>query len=500
MSHFAVHSSANACFLLCPLVAGLRRAALLPQWKTMDDSWGFSEMRSDARPRRSASLLKISRTSLTWKHQRSFVPRNTHNYFYICSNEEKEVEEEEKEVEGEEEEVVTELRLRGQKAGRFQLDTSNTGHKTNRQEETEGHTPSSCSSSSSSSSTRITGSHLRREGPPRLSRRGLYKDGRPGSSNTYNPKQLDRPLVAGGSIVLTAMAIPRVFNSNTPFIIVAGGSELSFLGKEDEGGHVGEEQKDSLVQVIAPHLNRVMQHGTAKHVVTAGQEVSAEDPCVSIVAQAEREDFQEFSPTTTQRPYSRSQQLKKLRSAFRGPSFLSDTEDEDLDEASRLPLHPLQRRQRRRTGAGQSREDGGHRPVIRGLWVQEIDWLKSADGDVTSSAEVIPPPPEFTDSCSCSVGGRLSGGRDEICSCTDVCDCEGGSEDVSPSEDRYGSRGTDDSSSSDGRGASDSDGSAQDLDSIHTHDSDSDSSCWADDDTPAPQSSTVPGQGVQFDL
>ena len=83
-----------------------------------------------------------------------------------------------------------------------------------------------------------------------------------------------------------AMAIPRVFNSNTPFIIAAGGSELSFLGKEDDG-HVGEEEKESLVQVIAPHLSRVMQHGTAKHVVTAGQEVTAENPCVSIVAQAE---------------------------------------------------------------------------------------------------------------------------------------------------------------------------------------------------------------------
>ncbi|XP_034425768.1 uncharacterized protein LOC117752515 isoform X2 [Hippoglossus hippoglossus] len=297
------------------------------------------------------------------------------------------------------------------------------------------------------------------------------------------------------------MAIPRVFNSNTPFIIVAGGSELSFLGKEDDG-HVGEEEKDSLVQVIAPHLSRVMQHGTAKHVVTAGQEVSAENPCLSIVAQAEREDFQEFSPTTTQRPYSRSQQLKKLRSDTRESSFLSDTEDEDLDEASKLPLHHLQRKQRRKTGTGQSREEGEHRPVIRGLWVQEIDWLKSVDGDATSSAEVIPPPPEFTDSCCCSVGGRLSCEHDEICSCTDVCDRVRGSEDVSPSEDRYGSIETDDTSSSDDRGASDSDCSVQDLESIRTHESDSDSSCWADDDTPAPESFAVQGKvsNSTFDL
>nr|XP_019966416.1 PREDICTED: mitogen-activated protein kinase kinase kinase 14-like isoform X1 [Paralichthys olivaceus]XP_019966417.1 PREDICTED: mitogen-activated protein kinase kinase kinase 14-like isoform X1 [Paralichthys olivaceus]XP_019966418.1 PREDICTED: mitogen-activated protein kinase kinase kinase 14-like isoform X1 [Paralichthys olivaceus] len=297
------------------------------------------------------------------------------------------------------------------------------------------------------------------------------------------------------------MAIPRVFNSNTPFIIVAGGSELSFLGKEDDG-HVGEEEKESLVQAIAPHLSRVMQRGTAKHVVPAGQEVSAENPCVSIVAQAEREDFQEFSPTTTQRPYSRSQQLKKLRSVVKESSFLTDTEDEDLDEASKLPLQHLQRKQRRKTGTRQSQEDGEQRPVIRGLWVQEIDWLKSVDGEATSSTEVFPPPPEFTDSCSCSGGGRLSCVYDEICSCTDVCDCVRGSEDVSPSDDQYGSIETDDTSSSGDRGASDSDCSVQDLDSIRTHESDSDSSCCADDDTPAPESFGVEAKvsNSTFDL
>lgn len=82
------------------------------------------------------------------------------------------------------------------------------------------------------------------------------------------------------------MAIPRMFNSNTPFVIVTGGSELSFLGKEDNSQGC-EEEKDSLVQAIAPHLSRVLQHGTAKHVVAEGHEVPEEDPCVSIVAQAE---------------------------------------------------------------------------------------------------------------------------------------------------------------------------------------------------------------------
>lgn len=85
------------------------------------------------------------------------------------------------------------------------------------------------------------------------------------------------------------MAIPRVFNSNTPFIIVSGGSELTFLSKE-ENNQGCEEEKESLVQAITPHLGRVMQHGTAKHMVTQGREESEENPCVSIVAQAESEN------------------------------------------------------------------------------------------------------------------------------------------------------------------------------------------------------------------
>lgn len=81
------------------------------------------------------------------------------------------------------------------------------------------------------------------------------------------------------------MAIPRMFDSNTPFVIVTGGSELSFLGKDDNV-QGAEENKDSLVQAITPHLSWVMQRGTAKHVAGEGDDV-AEDPCVSIVAQAE---------------------------------------------------------------------------------------------------------------------------------------------------------------------------------------------------------------------
>ncbi|XP_070783542.1 mitogen-activated protein kinase kinase kinase 14 [Enoplosus armatus] len=265
------------------------------------------------------------------------------------------------------------------------------------------------------------------------------------------------------------MAIPRMFNSNTPFVIVTGGSELSFLGKED-GSQGREEEKDSLVQAIAPHLSRVMQHGTAKHVVTEGQEVSEENPCVSIVAQAEREDFQEFSPTNTQCPYSRSQLLEQHRSLSKETALVSDTEDEDFDVASKLPHYHLQRKQRRKARR-QSQEDGEQPPIIRGLWVQEIDWLKSAYREMTSSAEIIPPPPQFTDSVSgpCSHGDLLS------------CVYEGCA-DVSPSEDQYRSVDPDHTSSTDDRGGSDSDCSLdQDSESICTHESESDSSCGVED-------------------
>ncbi|XP_056221345.1 uncharacterized protein LOC130161966 [Seriola aureovittata] len=278
------------------------------------------------------------------------------------------------------------------------------------------------------------------------------------------------------------MAIPRMFNSNTPFIIVTGGSELSFLGKEDDGQGC-EEEKDSLVQAIAPHLSRVMQHGTAKHVVTEGRDVSEENPCVSIVAQAEREDFQEFSPTCTQCLYSRSQLLKKHRSLGEESAFVSDTEDEDV--AGKLPLHHLQRKQRRKTRSRQSQDEGEQPPIIRGLWVQEIDWLKSADGDTMSSTEIIPPPPQFTDSasCPCSHGDLHSYIRDKCCSCADACDCVRGLEDVSVSEDQYRSIETDDTSSTDDREDSDSDcGLDRDSESICTHESDSDSSYCAEDD------------------
>nr|XP_020460363.1 mitogen-activated protein kinase kinase kinase 14-like isoform X3 [Monopterus albus] len=270
------------------------------------------------------------------------------------------------------------------------------------------------------------------------------------------------------------MAIPQMFHSNTQFIIVTGASELLFLGKEDDSQEC-EEEKESLVQAMASHLSRVMQHGTAKHVVTEEHEVSKENPCVSIVAQAEREDLQEFSPTNTQSPYS--QLLKKHRCLGKEAVLMSDTED-DFDEATKLPRYHLQRKQRRKRRTRGSQEEGEEPPVIQGLWVQEIDWLKSADRETTSPSKIIPPPPQFTDSIStpCSQGG---------CSCAGARGCARGVKAASASEDQHRSTDTDHTPSTSDREGSDSE---QQSESLCTHDSESDSSCCIDGDIQVPDS------------
>ncbi|XP_047464070.1 uncharacterized protein LOC125021920 isoform X2 [Mugil cephalus] len=262
------------------------------------------------------------------------------------------------------------------------------------------------------------------------------------------------------------MAIPRMFDCNTPFIIVAGDSELSFLGKEDGSQQGCEEEKDSLVQAIAPHLSRVMQHGTAKHVFAEGPEASEEEKgCVSIVAQAEREDFQEFSPTNTQCPFSRAEHLRKTRSPSKEASPMSDTEDEDFDSITKLQHKHRQRKQRRKIRGRQIQEEGEQAPVIRGFWVQEIDWLKS------SSVGLIPPPPQFTDpSDHRDPHPHMYGG------CADVRDPVWRLAPVS--EGRCRSIEVDDTSSSAERGGSDSECSLE-YESICTHDRESDSSCSA---------------------
>lgn len=142
--------------------------------------------------------------------------------------------------------------------------------------------------------------------------------------------------------------------------------------------------------------------------------------------------------------------------------------------ATKPPHCQLQRKQRRKTRARQSQEEGEEPPIIRGLWVQEIDWLKSAEKEKTSAAEIIPPPPQFTDPASaCCSCADLPSCLYESFTCANVCDCISRLEGVSLS----------DTSSTDDRGGTDSDcGLEQDSESACTHESESDSSRCTEDD------------------
>ncbi|XP_046888174.1 mitogen-activated protein kinase kinase kinase 14 isoform X1 [Hypomesus transpacificus] len=275
------------------------------------------------------------------------------------------------------------------------------------------------------------------------------------------------------------MAIPRMFNSNTPFIEVKGGSGLSFV--VEENGVKGEEENNLLIQTIAPHLSLLMEHGTAKQVGTGGQGNSEETPYVSIIAQAEGEGCQEFSPTSTEYPFSRPHLPK--RSIAKQLIFTSDTDEDEYAAPHKVQYRPLRRKHRKRPNKKRRRRDEGEEPpVIQGLWVQEIDWLRSTDKEPVEAPDFLQLPvcPQHTDSNwnPCSTRGYSSEGVSKpsrhgrvsatCSSCADVCDNGCGLNDMLLSDSHCGLREVSDSScSSEDLGVSES---------LCTHESESDSS------------------------
>ncbi|XP_023805571.1 uncharacterized protein LOC101166422 isoform X1 [Oryzias latipes] len=241
----------------------------------------------------------------------------------------------------------------------------------------------------------------------------------------------------------TEVELPQM--SHTSLVLVTDGSELSCLGKEGVAQRC-KEKEEPLGQACTPPLSLVMQRGTARHVVPEGFH---EDPCVSIVVQAEREDFQEFSPSNTRCSFSQSRLLSPKPRSW-NEVFTNSTDEEDPSAP------PPQRRQCRRTRNRRRRqEEGEEPPIIRGLWVQEIDWLKA-----TSAAGVIPPPPQFTDPPPCCHGNPPGTFRGCVC----------GTEEAPQRKSVH-------ADGSDNRGGSDSD-----WGSINSRESQSDSSCVVEED------------------
>ncbi|XP_020310070.1 uncharacterized protein LOC109865966 [Oncorhynchus kisutch] len=275
------------------------------------------------------------------------------------------------------------------------------------------------------------------------------------------------------------MAIPRMFNSNPPFIDVKGASLLFSLGKENI--MEGEENKDPLVRTVLPTLSLVMEQGTAKQVGTGGHDDSYQVPCVSIIAQAEGEGSQEFSPTSTECVYSRSHLLKSHRSIAKKATTESDTDEENYVGTTRtVPHHHIRRKLRQKPQEGRQREEGQEPPVIQGLWVQEIDWSKSTNKDISWASEVNQLPvdlPKHTDSIWVphSHGGCILEGLFEIVSHRSL---EGVSKCTDGLSDTYELIGVSDFSSEIG-GMSESPSSLKstsDSESIRTRESESDAS------------------------
>ncbi|KAJ7987704.1 hypothetical protein DPEC_G00329250 [Dallia pectoralis] len=258
------------------------------------------------------------------------------------------------------------------------------------------------------------------------------------------------------------MAIPRLFNSNTQFIRVKSASLLSSLGE----GNVPEveENEDLLAQTVHPTLHLVMEQGTAKQVVTGAHDDSDQIPCVSIIAQAEGEASEEFSPTSTECVYSRYHLLKSQRSITKTNVPLSETDEENYPGVNcKVPRHRrIRRKLWRRALKVRQREEGQEPPVIRGLWVQEIDWSKSTNQDVSLSSHINQPTVELP---------RHSDLTQEL---RTVSKCVDGVSDI------FYKRPGVPVSSSESVGGTDSPcslNSISDSESIRTHESQSDSSC-----------------------
>jgi len=95
------------------------------------------------------------------------------------------------------------------------------------------------------------------------------------------------------------MAIPRLVNSCTSFLVGKHGSGRTFLEKQD--GPAGEEEEEEeeeeegdnkeegslLAQAIRPHLSHALERGTAQCMTSERPGALQRNPHISIVAQAE---------------------------------------------------------------------------------------------------------------------------------------------------------------------------------------------------------------------
>ncbi|KAG9350173.1 hypothetical protein JZ751_026526 [Albula glossodonta] len=145
------------------------------------------------------------------------------------------------------------------------------------------------------------------------------------------------------------MAGTRIFNSTTPFKELKGGSILPYPYPGDDMCTEGKEGKqDLLLGKLPASLNLLLTHGSAKQVGT-GDQWTEKLFCVSIIAQAEGEGPQEFTPTSTEHNFIRSHLIHKYRPSTEHHSLRNNVAHLAAQEETRpTPVSPQLKKHRKR--------------------------------------------------------------------------------------------------------------------------------------------------------
>ncbi|XP_035262531.1 mitogen-activated protein kinase kinase kinase 14-like isoform X2 [Anguilla anguilla] len=142
------------------------------------------------------------------------------------------------------------------------------------------------------------------------------------------------------------MAVHRMFNSTTPFKELKGGSEVGCAYPREEASAEGTGGKQDL-RVRKTLLDVLLTRGSAKQVGAGDQET--EKQRVSIIAQAECEGPQEFTPTRTEHSFIRSDFTNKYRPSVEHHGVRNNVACPAAQEEDRpAPVSPQTKKRRRR--------------------------------------------------------------------------------------------------------------------------------------------------------
>ncbi|KAJ8364636.1 hypothetical protein SKAU_G00134670 [Synaphobranchus kaupii] len=179
------------------------------------------------------------------------------------------------------------------------------------------------------------------------------------------------------------MAVHRMFNSTAPF---KGSSVLGYAySGEEVTVEVTGGKQDQRLEKILPSLSVLLTQGSAKQ-VGGGDQETEELCCPSIIAQAECEGPQEFTPTRTEHSFIRSNFIHKYRPSVEHHGVHNNVAQEE-DRPAPVSPQPKKRRRRQRRRRRREQEQEGERERQRkrtpsGLPEQESSSLEHVQKEV----------------------------------------------------------------------------------------------------------------------